>query len=113
MHHEPETSDQVRRALEAARQIQADADRLGLGPTGRFPGGKLTANDEGEIRLAVGSLEGKVVLNFGTPIASLGMTPGQALSLGHSLVRQAREIQRTKVQGQRAKNPRRRKRGRS
>lgn len=64
------------------------------GPTGRFPEGKLTANDEGEIAFAVGTLKGKVVLNFGTPVASIGMTPSQARLLANDLFRRANQVER-------------------
>ena len=80
MHHEKNVSQEI--------MSQALLEKE-LGPTGRFPGGKLTSNDEGEIALAVGVLKGKVVVNFGTPIASLGMSPAQAEQLAITLIRRA------------------------
>jgi hypothetical protein len=41
---------------------------------------------------AVGSHEGKVVIEFGTPVAWLGMTPDQALQLAKTLESRARYV---------------------
>lgn len=61
-----------------------------LGPTGRFPEGKLNPDDEGEIAIGVAYVEGKVVFDFGKPIRSLGLTPKQAFEIAGLLQRQAR-----------------------
>lgn len=82
MHHEPQLSAEISKKF---------ADML-LGPTGAFPEGKLTENDEGELAFAVGTLKQKVVINFNTPIASLGMTPNQARDLASVLWQHARGI---------------------
>ena len=79
MHHEKDASQEM------MAQFAAEM----LGPTGRFPGGKLTENDEGEIAFAVGVLKEKVVVNFGAPIASLGMSPDEAEKLAILLIRRA------------------------
>lgn len=62
-----------------------------FGATGEHPKGKLTPDDEGEIRFAVGAENGKVILNFGTPIAWVGMEPEQAIALASSLIDWARK----------------------
>lgn len=49
-----------------------------LGPTGQFPEGKLTPEDEGEIRVGITHLDGKVVMDFGKPTAWIGFTAEQA-----------------------------------
>lgn len=56
-----------------------------LGPTGRFPEGKLVDHDAGEIQMRVGLKEGKIVMEFGTPTAWVGMTPAQASAMAESL----------------------------
>lgn len=61
-----------------------------LGPTGKYPQGKLTPKDEGEIRIAVGSKDGKVVMDFGKPTAWIGMDPEQADAIADSLREHAR-----------------------
>jgi hypothetical protein len=62
-----------------------------VGPTGRFPEGKMNRHDEGEIALAIGVQDGKVVLNFGKPTAWVGFNPDQAQELGMLLIRRAGE----------------------
>lgn len=52
--HDQEMMDRISKAF---------ADKLG--PTGQFPQGKLTPHDEGEIRIAVGIEQGKVVMPSG------------------------------------------------
>lgn len=83
MHHEPDMSAEMSKRL--AEQIE----NMRLGPTGRFPGGKLTSNDEGEIAFGVSTLKGKVVVAFGKPIASLGMSAKEARLLANSLRKNA------------------------
>jgi len=87
MHHERDLSDEM-----MAASLQKK-----LGATGRFPGGQLTRNDEGEILFAVGHLKGKVIVNFGSPVASLGMTLKEARELALSLRQWANKIERDQV----------------
>lgn len=61
-----------------------------IGATGTHPLGKLTPADEGAIQFAIGVKDGKVCLDFGTPVKWLGMEPGQALELASSLIQHAR-----------------------
>lgn len=85
MHHEEVVSKELEEVCAKMFKV------VELGSTGRFPGGKLTANDEGEIVFAVGVLRGKVVVNFGKPIASVGMSAKQARRLAKTLNRKANE----------------------
>ena len=64
-----------------------------LGPTGRFPGGKLTADDDGEILMGVGRRDDIVILEFGKATKWLGMPPRQALSLAALLIHHAKIIE--------------------
>ena len=95
-HHEYETSPEVQQAIRDAF-LEAEAERLGLGPTGRFPQGKLSSHDEGELCFAVAVYEGKVVVNFGTPITSLGLDIEDARNLADLLRYKAAEAERGKV----------------
>ena len=61
-----------------------------IGATGTHPAGKLTPHDEGAIQFAIGVKDGKVCIDFGTPVKWLGMEPGQALELASSLIQHAR-----------------------
>ncbi len=70
------------------------ADRLGLGATGEFPEGKLTEVDEGELKFAVGYVEGKVVIDFGTPVSWVGMHPHQAKELARLILKHANPVTR-------------------
>lgn len=55
------------------------------GPTGRFPLGKLVPEDEGEIAVAFTHAGGKVVIDFGKPVAWVGFTPDQADAIADAL----------------------------
>lgn len=65
-----------------------------LGATQRFPEGKLKADDEGELRFAVGThpQTKKVIIQWGKPVSWIGMTAAQALDLADSLQKQARSL---------------------
>lgn len=64
------------------------------GGTGEYPMGKLTASDEGAIQFQIGVKNGKVVMDFGTPTAWVGMDPQQAADLATILLKRAREAGR-------------------
>ena len=64
------------------------------GALGEFPEGKLTKQDEGAIRFAIGSKGDKVILDFGSPVHWVGMTAQQAADLASSLLSKAREVGR-------------------
>lgn len=76
------------------RLTEARAD-LPIGATGRFPHGKLSEHDEGEIAFAIAAdpKNKKVLIDFGKPVALLGMTKAQAIELGQLLIRRAGEIE--------------------
>ena len=69
---------------------------LKLGATGAFPQGKLNAHDEGEIQIAVGNKDGKVILDFGKPVVWMGMDPNQATAVAASLIEHAKRVQGAK-----------------
>lgn len=53
--------------------------RIGLGPTGNHPRGKLHDGDQGEIRFAVAAVHGNVIMDFGkVPITWIGLRPQEA-----------------------------------
>ena len=64
---------------------QQIAKEASLGATGAFPEGKLTQQDEGEIKIAVTVTDGKVVLAFGKPVAWIGFSPRQARQIAELL----------------------------
>jgi hypothetical protein len=65
-----------------------------IGPVGAYPHGHLTKQDEGSLQFAIGSRDGKVVIDFGAPVAWVGMTPQQAMDLAASIMSKARATAR-------------------
>lgn len=61
------------------------------GPIGAYPDGMLTKHDEGSIQFAIGEKDGKVVMDFGSPVAWIGVTPQQAMDIASALVKSARK----------------------
>ena len=64
------------------------------GATGDFPEGQLTKDDEGAIQFAIGSKGDKVVIDFGTQVHWLAMTPEQAAEFASTILKRAREVGR-------------------
>ena len=62
------------------------------GATGNFPMGKLVDDDEGELRVAVGDKDGKVIIEFGKPVAWLGLTPQGAVDFAQTLIQRAMAV---------------------
>ncbi len=62
-----------------------------IGATGQHPEGRMTPADEGSIQFAIGVKDGKVIVNFGTPVVWLGMGPEDAVQLAQNLIKHARE----------------------
>ncbi len=60
-----------------------------FGATGKFPQGKLTPHDEGEIRMGIAHDDSTVILNFGKPTAGVGMDPTLARQLAANLIEHA------------------------
>ena len=103
MHHGDEV-DQAMSTVAALLQV-GDA----LGPTGRFPGGKLTDTDKGEVVFEVVRFKNKVIVNFGTPLMYIGMSPKEARRFGSLLIQKANAITEPprKRRGKRGKRGRR------
>ncbi len=61
-----------------------------LGPTGKFPRGKMNESDEGELKISIGkNKEGKIILKFGTPVTWIDLDPEDAIAIGQSLIEKA------------------------
>jgi hypothetical protein len=65
---------------------------------GAFPDGRLGSGDEGEVGVAVGVEEGRVVVDFGKDLRWLGLTPAQARDVAHALLEAARRAIGGRVQ---------------
>jgi len=85
--------DMSRRRGKLQEQIHIDKI-LNLGPTGEFPHGKLTVDDEGQIQFSVGIKDDKVIMDFGTPVRWIGMTADDAREVGKTLIKHAKKINR-------------------
>ena len=75
-----------------ARRLMPPQERLGA--TGKYPEGKYTEQDEGEIAFGIASdtTNEKLLINFGKPVAWVGMMPEQAEAVADSLRDHAREV---------------------
>ncbi len=74
------------------KKAMLDHLEANIGPTGKTPEGQLTKKDDGELTFAVGIVDKKVVIKFGTPVDWFGMLPNQAKSLGELLIERANEV---------------------
>lgn len=72
-----------------------------LGATGKYPRGKYTSADEGELSIAIASdpRNRKVMFEFGKPIAWLALDPEQAEALGRLLIAKARDARGEPLEG--------------
>ncbi len=69
-----------------------------LGPTGKFPEGKINKDDQGEIKLKVGTIvdpntkETKVMVDFGRQVARFAMTANQAMEFAKTIRKKAKKV---------------------
>lgn len=89
MHHSNEMDPEMQKKLRGRLSTA-----LELGATGEFPEGQLTDRDEGEIKYAVSFIDGKVIIDFGTPVVWMGMAPEQAKELARVLLKWANPVTR-------------------
>jgi hypothetical protein len=84
-------TDEAREKLRQLQQQIPERPFPSLGATNRFPQGQLNQNDEGEIMFAVAAdkNQGKVLINFGKPVAWVGMDREQAIDLSNLLRQKA------------------------
>lgn len=94
-HHGIDEGNEIAQRLFAERMgwLKQDAKELDLGPTGLFPEGKLIDGDEGEIRVGISNLNGKVVIHFGRPVTWIGFTSAQAREIAASLEEYASKVE--------------------
>lgn len=63
-----------------------------IGKTGIFREGKLNQQDEGGINIAIFEEKGKVIINFGTQLRWLGMTPSEAIAIADGIRERAEKL---------------------
>jgi hypothetical protein len=56
------------------------------GPTGEYPRGKIASDDGGAVDLDIKSLNGQLVLEFGTPVLWIGMETARARHLAAMII---------------------------
>lgn len=59
------------------------------GPTGEYPNGKLNSNDSGELNMAIGAIDGLVVVDYGGRVKWIAMHPDQARLYAQALLKRA------------------------
>lgn len=80
--------------LAATDELMTDlGQKMGLGATGEMPDGQLTERDQGELKLAVATIDRKVIMNFGQPVAWIGLKPDQARAVAQALLTKADEAE--------------------
>lgn len=79
----------------AIEQLRKEIECVGErpGPTGRFPRGQITPQDEGELRLAVAHADGVVIIDFGKPVSWLGFAPHEARQFADLVLKHASECE--------------------
>ncbi len=82
---------------EFIKRLRENSESLNekLGKTHQHPEGRLTPQDEGAIKFAVGVKDGKVIIDYGTPVSWIGMPPEQAMELAQLLIKRAQSISKT------------------
>ena len=75
----------------AEKESRRAKRRAKLGPTGDFPHGKLNAQDEGGLTMAIGLADdGKTVtIDFGKKIAWFGLPKEQAIAFAMTILKHA------------------------
>jgi hypothetical protein len=78
---------------EKLRELQGLVNDAGIGATGQYPHGHYGEHDEGEIKFAIAAdaRNQKVLIDFGKPVHSLGLTPDQATELADLIQKKAWE----------------------
>lgn len=67
-------------------------EKLNLGATGKYPQGKISENDEGELKVGITTVNNKIVVSFGKSVTWIGMTKEEALGLAEILTERANKL---------------------
>ena len=65
-----------------------------IGPTNKYPQGKLNEQDKGGLSLAIFTNNDKIILEFGISVSWIGFDADQARSLAEILIHKADAIQK-------------------
>lgn len=89
----PEDLPEYQRRQQRIRELLTSTSDF-RGALGEFPHGKIAKDDEGSLQFAIGERDGKVVIDFGTPVHWMGMTPQQAADFASAVLKRARQVAR-------------------
>ena len=76
----------------ALRMCRALVDGHELGSQGSFSNGSLNDEDEGDLKLMVSTAENVVRIDFGKPVAWLGLPKEAAVNIANALLKHARAL---------------------
>jgi hypothetical protein len=68
-------------------EIEILRKELGLGATGNFPDGKISEDDEGELKFAVLTRNNKILIVFGKPVGCVDLSKDTAKKLVKALMK--------------------------
>jgi hypothetical protein len=60
--------------------------------TDQFPRGKLNADDEGQLAIAIATKDKTLIIDFGKPVTWLGLDYHTAMALAGNIMMRAQEI---------------------
>ena len=64
-----------------------------IGPTGKFPGGRMRDDDKGELNIGFSHVDGQIIIAFTTPVTWIGCDPEDARAIANELLRLADEAE--------------------
>ena len=78
-------------------EVSEDDQPPKLGPTGEYPDGKISEEDEGQIQLAVGVTKGgDVFMDFGVKVKWLAFDPQEAIEIAKMIAVNAQKAARVR-----------------
>lgn len=79
-------------SIEERLSMLRESQNNDFGATGQFPDGKITGDDEGEIKFGITTTGNSVVMNFGKKIMWVGFTKEQAKEIGELLIEKSKGL---------------------
>ncbi len=59
----------------------------------KYPEGKLTNSDDGELQFKIAVFEERVIMDWGKPVQWIGLRPAEARAIAASLIENAEEAE--------------------
>ena len=63
-----------------------------LGATGNYPKGKIIPEDQGELRLAIGTHDDSVIIEFGKEVKWIGLGKEDAIQFANTILQWANKL---------------------